>query len=193
VPELDRTARRIEAHRARPFLESTGSDPIAEARACGFAEGVAEGRRQARAELEAVYEAALERLAASLAAVAGVEEALARRHEQRLLEVAVEAASRIVRERIEAGDPVACRALEEAIAALPAPAGWRARLNPSDLETVARELSGEIGRGRIELVPDPGVSRGGVVLESAVGTVDATVETAIASVRRAALGVPEQP
>lgn len=195
MPELDREARRVEAGRVRRFLDpaSGSADPLVEARACGFLEGLAEGRRQARAEMEAEHRAAVERLAVSLRALARLEETLARQHEQRLLDVVLEAASRVVRYRIEAGDPVARRALEEAMESLPAPGPLRARLHPSDVEPVARELSLEVDRGRIEFVPDPSVSKGGVILESSVGTVDATLETALAAVRAAAMGSPEEP
>lgn len=195
MSELDVGARTVEAARVRRFLDPApgGSDPLAEARAAGFAEGIAEGRRRALAEIEADHRAALERLAVSLGALARLEETLVRRHEQRLLDLVLEAASRVVRRRIEEGDAVARRALEEAMESLPASAGLRARLHPSDVEPVARELSAEVDRGRIEIVPDASVSRGGVILESAVGTVDATLETALAAVRAAAMGAPEEP
>jgi flagellar assembly protein FliH len=183
-------------HAGRPFVgESSASsgNPAETAAARGREEGRAEGYLKAAAEVEEERRKLRAEIAASLLRIAELEERLTRRHESLLLEIALEAGSKIARARIEAHDPVAVRAVRDAIDALPPTATARARLHPGDLEVVARELSAEIGRGKIELKADDTLTPGGCVVESAVGTIDATVETAQEAVRAAALGAMASP
>jgi len=180
----------------RSFLDGAqapAADPQADAIARARSDGQAEGRRELLAEIERERAAQTREVKEALGRLADLEESLTRRREAVLLEIALEAASRIVRERIEAADPVALRAIREAMEALPGSTTLRARLNPADLEVLARELSGEIDRGRLELIPDQSITRGGCVVETAVGTVDATVETALDALRAASLGSTEEP
>ncbi len=182
-------------HAARPFTEIPPAlpvDPVEAAAARAREEGRAEGYR------EALAEGLAERLgfgieaAASLKRLADLEDSLTRQHESLLLEIALEAASKIVRARLLASDPIVVRAVREATDALPAAAGAKVRVNPGELPVLARELAAEMERGRIELVGDDTVSPGGCVVESSVGTVDATIETAADAVRSSALGTAER-
>ena len=181
-------------HAARPFTDAlpvVPVDPVEAAAARAREEGRAEGYREALAESEA------ERLrfgidaAASLKRLADLADSLTRQHESLLLEIALEAASRIVRARIEASDPIVVRAVREATDALPAAAGAKVRVHPGDLPVLARELAAEVERGRMQLSGDETISPGGCVVESSVGIVDATLEAAADAVRAAALGTAE--
>lgn len=173
--------------------DSEELDDIATDRERARQEGYREGRLEAERELEHELERVRTRVVETLKHLADLECELTRRHENLLLEIAIDAASRIVRERLEAGDPMAARALAEALMTLPAAATVRARLNPADLERVADRVRGEVDAGRIELVADADISPGGVLVMSAVGNVDARLETAMAAVREAALGDGEAP
>jgi len=175
----------------RSFLDGAqppAADPHTDALARARHEGRAEGRRDVLAEIEGERASQAREVKEALSRLADLEESLTRRREAVLLEIALEAASRIVRERIEAADPVALRAIREAMESLPGSTSLRARLNPGDLEVLARELTGEIDRGRLELISDESITRGGCIVETSVGTIDATVETAIDSLRAASLG-----
>ena len=173
--------------------DSEERDEIATDRERAREEGYREGRLEAEGELEQELERVRTRTAETLKQLADLERELTRRHEKLLLEIAIEAASRIVRERLDAADPIAARALAEALMSLPAVATVRARLNPADLERVADRVRGEVDAGRIELAPDADISPGGVIVESAVGNVDARLETAMAAVHDAAFGDGEAP
>ncbi len=152
----------------------------------GREEGLAEGRRLAEEEASGDRAAERARLAEAIAGLVAAAEAFRRERERQVLAVALEAASRIVRARIEDGDPVAARAAREAVEALPDSASVRVRVNEADLESVAAELREEIARGRLEIAADPSIERGGCVVESAVGSVDARLSTAERAVRLAA-------
>ncbi len=161
-------------------------DPLAETYARGVAEGGEKARAEAAAEFEAQTQKLQQRIGESLKRLDDLEDELTRQHKDLMIELALEAASKIVRARIEQDDPIAARALAEAVEALPSGETLRARLNPEDLKQVKSELEGKNELHRIELVSDAGVSRGGCVIEGETGTIDARVETAAGTVREAA-------
>jgi flagellar assembly protein FliH len=174
-----------------PELPDAAAAEREEARSEAYREGRRDAERELKQALEQTLEQARRSMGKGLERLAALERELTRKHERLLLEIALEAASRIVRQRIDADDPVAARALEEALDTLPAATRIRVRLHPDDLEPVAEAVRGEVDAGRIEPVADPGVSPGGALVESAVGSVDATLETAVDAARSAALGDEE--
>ena len=67
----------------------------------------------------------------------------------------------------------------------------RARVHPDDLPSIQRELADQISSRAIDLVADEVVQRGGCIVESRLGTIDATQEAAVEAVRSAAAGQTE--
>lgn len=161
-----------------------GVDPAEEA----YRRGLQDGREQAMQEMEAELAERHREIQEALKQLAVLEETLTADHENRLLEVTLEAASRIVRERIENGDPIAVRALREAMESLPRSTTLKVRLHPQDMEHAAATLAKEIESGKVEVVEDDAVSRGGCFVETPVGKIDATLETAEQAVRDAVTG-----
>ena len=102
--------------------------------------------------------------------------------EQAVAELALAAASRMLRERIEADDPVALRALAEVRASLELPRSLVVRVDPRDVEALKKYLKDE---REIELLADPDVARGGCIVETSTTIVDAGVEAAIDGQREA--------
>lgn len=128
---------------------------------------------------------------ASLRRLADLEERLTRERESLFLEIAMEAASRFTRSRVEADDPVALRAFREAWASLSSSGSVRVRLHPKDLERFSTELSAEVNSGRLKLEPDETIKPGGCLLLTDAGTIDATMGTAVQTVVAAAAGSAE--
>jgi flagellar biosynthesis/type III secretory pathway protein FliH len=164
---------------------ATGPDPAASAYERGLADGLARGAEQARRG----YEDELGRIGACLAAgleqLVRLERSWRAEHEQAMVELALGAAAKMLRAKIESGDPVAARAVREALDALPSTGTIRARVHPEDLPLVRAAL-GEEARRSIELVADATLERGGAIVGSELGTLDATIGTALASVQGAA-------
>ena len=176
----------------RPFIGADESDPGKggspdEALARGYQEGLA----RAQEELAAETEAFREEVQASLQRISEYEKTFAAQHEARILELTLAAASRIVRERIDAGDEQAARAVQEALQALPDSTHVKVRLHPDDVEPVTDRHRADVEAGRVEILPDDTLSRGGAILESDFGRVDATLEMAERSAREAVLGAGE--
>ncbi len=196
-----RRARIIAAPEAavRPFPsagsadDTRGSDGVASLREQARREGFEQGWRQAQETFEAETRAFRQQMAASLERMAGMLEAMISEYRERLLALAVDVGARIARARIAAGDPVAARALEEALALLPRDCTARVRAHPEDAAALREHFAGVLGEGRVELVEDATVSRGGCRVESEAGVVDATFETALELARQAVLGEGQAP
>jgi type III secretion protein L len=150
----------------------------------GYREGIERAHREMAEERERsrkLCDAAVER-------IARLEQSLTERYEAALLDVTIEAASRIVRERIERGDPIAARALREALESSPTMGKLRARLHPDDLEGARALFVDDVEAGSIELVADPRIERGGTSVETPLGTLDARLPVAIEAVHAAVVG-----
>ncbi|GEM_PF-6446019 len=172
--------------------ETESADPVREAFERGVAEGKNLGREEALRQAEADLARQREHLQEALKNLASLESTVLREYESSLLDVALTAASKIVRDRIDRSDPVAARAVQEAIASLPERTRFTVRLNGADLQEVRKALQDELAEGRIELVEDNSLTRGGCVLDTSAGSIDATVETAENAVRESARGKAEE-
>lgn len=51
------------------------------------------------------------------------------------------------------------------------------RINPADLELVQEYLDGDPGAGKWRLAPDASIERGGCIAQTALGSIDATLQT----------------
>ena len=105
MPDKDKTSRIVEADvdLPRPFADDNRNvdavDPIDEALARGRAEGLAEGERQAAEAYEQQLQAIHEQVAGALKELGELQARLTHEHKALMIELALEAASRIVRER----------------------------------------------------------------------------------------------
>jgi type III secretion protein L len=171
------------AERAQALIASAEAEAetvrrsAGEVRAAARDEGRAEGRREAGAEL-----------AAHLAALAEAQARWLARAEVEALDLAVEMARRIVGRELH-GDPAALS--EGAAAALRAAGRRRAlrvRLHPDVLATL-REHSASLAEATagaaLELVSDPALAPGDVVVETEAGRVDGRIDSRLESFRAA--------
>ncbi len=177
----------LSAYRA-PESAGSGSEPgspefrVEEAVRAGFAQGLARGRAEAQAALDAELGRARESIAASLGELHTLRQQMIDENRAALLELATVIAGRIVRARVDAGDPVAVRVAEEVLGALPAKPGRKVRVSPDDHGTISETIAalGESAVG-IEIVPDPAISSGGLIVEEPEEVIDARLETSLAS------------
>ncbi len=74
---------------------------------------------------------------------------------------------------------------------------YHVRVNPADLEIVTDHkplfLASINGLKNLSFQPDPGISRGGCLLESEIGDVDATIDGQLDQIHRSLLATLEQP
>jgi flagellar assembly protein FliH len=161
----------------------------AAARTAGHDEGVAAGRNE--------IEAQLAQTVSSLQSV--VDEARAQRQtvietaEPELVRLAMTIAERIVHEQITVDPNVVLENVRQALTRLVGREVVTLRVNPADLDTIRAHRDGIAGSHDVEhlrVVEDQRVDRGGVIVETDAGTIDAKVSTQIREARRTLLAEP---
>jgi flagellar assembly protein FliH len=180
------------AARAQTLLaqaQAQAETVAATARAAGHAEGVAAGRTE--------IEAQLAQTVSSLQGV--VDEARAQRRtvietaEPELVRLAMSIAERIVHEQISVDPNVVVENVRQALTRLVGREVVTLRVNPADLDTIRAHRDAIAGSNDVEhlrVVEDQRVDRGGVVVETDAGTIDAKVSTQIREARRTLLAEP---
>jgi flagellar assembly protein FliH len=166
------------------------------ARQEGFERGLAEGREAAaNAERERLSKEAAplgDVLRAAAAAIGGKRAELAASAERELVRLSVRIAEKIVKAEVARGPRVALDNLRRAIALAVRRREVRVRLNPADLEAVEKflpELRREaVDLGDVALEADPAVARGGAVVVTPEGAVDADLRSQLDEIERGLAG-----
>lgn len=183
--------------RAREAERTAAANGYADGFARGEAEGKQAGRESAREELERTHGRRLEALAEAMETAAG-QLAAARDEviggaEGELLSLAVALAGKVVG-RVAVADAEAARAnLRKALERVQGAGEVIVRVNPSQLAALRETCvldgdAGAVADGRVRLVGDEGVSRGGVRAACGRGEIDATIERQLDAVAAAVLG-----
>ena len=175
------------AQRARELVERATARVAEienEARARGVADGLAAGRASIEAELAETV-ASMHEL---------VESARAARHEiiesaePELVALAVAIAERVVHEQVTMSPSVVLENVRNALTRLIGREVVTLRVNPADLETIRQHRDAMASSSDVEhlrVVEDQRVDRGGVVIETDAGTIDAKISTQLREARRA--------
>lgn len=185
VDEATLAAQRAEAEARERAARAATEQQLQEAQARGYTEGFEQGRQTGAQEMREALEAPLReqaaeqarRLAAVLAGAEAELESLRARVADELLALACDLARQVVRR--ELAQPLApLRAVvAEALELLGEEAQPATlRLHPDDLALLRPALDELLAGRRVQPVADERLSRGGCVLESALGVVDATIE-----------------
>ncbi len=171
-----------------------------EARQEGHREGVASGRVEGLAQAGQEERA---RIAAETSGLSGLLEAIVRgiegkrdellTHAERdLVKLSISIAEKIVKSEVVAGKPVAPANVKRAIELVVRRNEIEVLLNPEDLAQVESYLPELKTRftdlGQIQLRPTPSVTRGGCVVRTRQGVVDADLKTQLDEIERLLLG-----
>jgi flagellar assembly protein FliH len=143
----------------------------------GFAQGREEGRRAAKEELSI----AARHLLAAAEAVGTHRAHALRDAQEEIVALALAIASQVVRQEAEAGRGLARRLAEVGVARLGECERLVVRLHAEDVRSVVDSMSGT--HPGLSIVADGAVARGGAVIESEFGRVDARLETQLEEVR----------
>jgi flagellar assembly protein FliH len=152
-----------------------------------FTKGYAQGER---AGLEAGgkrAEAMLRRVAQTIEELGGLRQTLIHETEREMVQLALTLARRVVHREVTLDPELAAALAHVALERLGTTTPATIRLNPEDYTVVAQD-SGRWGGQTVTVVPDPSISRGGCLVESAFGSVDATIETQFDELSRALFG-----
>ncbi|MFT0531453.1 flagellar assembly protein FliH [Castellaniella hirudinis] len=155
----------------------------------GHAEGLAQGLQEGRAQVQA-QTARLDALATACAqALNHLEEEVG----QSLIQLATRIAEQVLRSQLREHPNHILDLVQDILQARPEPGTpLSLRLHPDDLDLVRTFLQKETDHAQYRLVADERLTRGGCIAETALGSVDATLETRWQRIV-SALGQPPRP
>jgi flagellar assembly protein FliH len=160
-----------------------------------FTKGYAQGER---AGLEAGgkrAEAMLRRLAETLEELSGLRDNMVRQTERELVQLAIAIARRVLHREVSVDSELTAALAHIALERLGGPTPATVRLHPDDYAYVTSGQATPLSGRQVEILPDPGVARGGCLVESEFGFINASVDAQLDEIARAVLGdsVPVAP
>jgi flagellar assembly protein FliH len=142
------------------------------------------GREEGEAAAAAKWQPALENAARSVSELATMRARLRREAEQDVIRLASAMARRILRRELSVDPEAICGLLRTAFERLDMRETSRIRIRPEDREAIGRYLARIGSPQRIEVVADPSLERGALLLECERGQLDASVETQLEEIER---------
>jgi len=142
------------------------------------------GREEGEAAGAAKWQPALENAARSVSEMATLRARLRREAEQDVIRLASAMARRILRRELSVDPEAICGLLRTAFERLEMRETSRIRIRPEDREAIGRYLARIGSPQRIEVVADPSLERGALLLECERGQLDASVETQLEEIER---------
>ena len=179
-----------------PFAPQASASVPAEPLADAYARGVEEGQRIAETEfreaLSRMRDEEHQRLSSLFAGIAGQMKALQRTVEQDAYRFALAVAERIIRRDVALLDDVVVTQIKEAMKRIVGVESIKLRVHPSD-EGVVRAhravfMSSLDNLRDVVIETDDGMERGGCIIESASGNVDARISTQLRQIETSLFG-----
>ena len=146
----------------------------------GYQDGVQAGQRESEGQIRAIAD----RVAHSIEEISGLRQRLRHEAEEDVVALSIAIARRVLHREITI-DPAALLGLAKAaLEKLDIRELHRVRVHPL-IAPLLREQLEKIGMPhRVEVIADPGLEKGAVVLETGHGQLDASVETQLAEIER---------
>jgi flagellar assembly protein FliH len=147
-------------------------------------EGRREGEAAARQQLEAPLREAMARLAPQIGELPDFRKKLRREAEQDLVKLAVAIAHRVLRRELTTDPEAILGLVKAALERVEAREVFRVRVHPEDAR-ILEPCFADLGLPeKIEVAADRDLERGGVILETSRGQLDASVETQLQEIER---------
>jgi flagellar assembly protein FliH len=150
--------------------------------------GLLEGRANASKEVGEAIELLRERFTATLEELHDLRSALAVRAERDLVRLALELARKVVQREVTIDPEIALTLTRVALSRIHNRASATIHLNPDDFAFVNSQREHLHSSGTIEIVQDRSITRGGCLIETNMGDVDARIEQQFAEIERGFLG-----
>lgn len=149
-----------------------------------YQQGFQEGQEAARKELGAQLEAMSFRLARTIEEVSGMRQRFRHEAEEEVIALALAIARRILHRELTVAPEALLGVLKAALEKIEVREVHRVRVRPEDIPLVQQHLDRMGLPQRVELIADPALERGALILDSSRGALDASVETQLAEVER---------
>jgi flagellar assembly protein FliH len=141
-----------------------------------FANGYAAGERAGLEAGTKRAEAMLRRLAQTLDELKSLRGTMVRQTEQQMVQLALAIAKKVLRREAAVDQDLLIAMARVALERVGESGAATIRLNPEDYSQTVQRHGDHWAGSRVKVVADPGVSRGGCLVESEFGFVDASVE-----------------
>jgi len=158
-------------------------------------DGMAVGRAEALAHIEEELREARETMKSLLTSALSQRRTLIENAEKEILRLSYSVAERVLHAEIERNPDVVVNVARSAVKRLVERERVTVRVNPEDLERMRAHREDMLALGdirEVRVIGDPRVDRGGVLLETDGGTIDARISTQLQETRRA-LKIDELP
>jgi flagellar biosynthesis/type III secretory pathway protein FliH len=149
---------------------------LAELEREAFATAYAQGEKAGLEAGTKRADAMLRRLSDTLNELEELRRSMIRQTEHQIVQLAIEMARRILRREVQTDNDLLCAMARVALDRLGDSAPATIRLNPEDYHTIVARQGGSWAGNHVSVVADPAVGRGGCMVESSFGFVDASVE-----------------
>lgn len=173
-----------------PLTAAEQQDRLAALERDAFTKGYAQGERAGVEAGGQRAEAMLRRLAATLDDLGTLRDEMVRQTEQQVVELALAIARRVLHREASIDPELAGALAHVALDRLGPASPATIRLHPDDYSTVGSHAAGSWNGRAVKVVPDPAVARGGCLVESDFGYIDASVDAQVDEIARAMLGEP---
>jgi flagellar assembly protein FliH len=144
-----------------------------------FEAGKQQGLQEARTELQPV----LDRLNASVTQVLGMRSDLRRRAERDAVQLALMIAKRVLHRQLSVDESALTAIAHIAFERLTRSESWRVTVHPQFAAAVTSALPGSHA-ARVHIDPDPDCALGTLIIHSAEGTIDASVDAQLEEISR---------
>lgn len=155
-----------------------------------FTKGYAAGERAGVEAGAHRADAMLRRVAQTIDDLAQLRRTITRDTEHQMVQLALALARRVVMRELSLDPDLVAALAHVAVERLGDQAPATIRLHPEDYATVVAHRGEQWEGTQVSVLPDPAVPRGGCVVESDFGLIDATVDAQFAELSRALLGDP---
>lgn len=152
-----------------------------------FAKGYEQGERAGAEAGAKRAEAMLRRLAETIQELAEVRRSMINQTERQMVQLALAIARRVVRREVALDSGLILTMARVALDRLGDSTAVTIRLNPDDFEATCRQREALLAGSHVTVAPDGAVSRGGCLVQSDFGYVDASVDAQFRELARALL------
>lgn len=161
-------------------LEARHNIGLEQARRNGFEQGQKQGRGEAAAEMQE----ALDRLARAIQDVAQTKRRVRNEAEHELVKLSIAIARRILHRELTADPQSLLGIVIAALQRLQNRDVTKIRVFPASAQAVRAALERNGGMSAIEIMPDAMLQPGGLVFETSLGELDASVDTQLQEIER---------
>jgi flagellar assembly protein FliH len=141
------------------------------------------GRRQGDQEARAELQPVMERLHASIAEIVGMRSDLRRRAERDVVQLALLIAKRVLHRELSVDEGALTAIARVAFERLTHAESYTITVHPRFAPSVASALSAS-QTGRVHIAPDPNCAEGTLIIRSADGVIDASVDAQLEEIER---------